>query len=189
MIYVFEGVRNSGKTYLSNHIADEFGIERFQFNFGSYFNLLDLESKDNREAHSFSMGKELMLMQLSKDLSNKSIGNFIHDRGILTVLSWGLSENRISKDDVIKQLEFIRDNELLSGITIIHIRGNNPNTGDRNKDQWDYADNSDFESIAFDYVKVKLIEICNPEIHTFQNAFDVESTSSIDLLFKTIIHN
>jgi hypothetical protein len=187
MIYVFEGVRNSGKTYLSNHISDEFGIERFQFNFGSYFNLLDLESKNNREAHSFSMGKELMLMQLAKDLSDKSIGNFIHDRGILTVLSWGLSENRISKDDVIKQLEFIRDNELLSNIVIIHIKGNNPNRSDRNKDQWDYADNDDSESIAFDYVKKKLIEICNIEIHTITNRFDLESVSHLDLLFKNLI--
>jgi hypothetical protein len=187
MVYVFEGIRNSGKTYLSNHISDEFEMERFQFNFGPYFNLLDLESKDNREAHSFSMGKELMLMQLTKDLSDKSIGNFIHDRGILTVLSWGLSENRITKDDVIKQLEFIDSNKLLSNMTIIHINGNNPNRENRNKDQWDYADNDDSESVAFDYVKEKLIEICNIEIHTITNRFDAGSVSNLDLLFKTLI--
>jgi hypothetical protein len=187
MVYVFEGSRNSGKTFLSTHISDEFSVERFQFNFGPYFNLLGLDSKDNREAHSFSMGKELMLMQLSKDLSGNSLKSFIHDRGILTVLSWGLSENRISSEDVIKQLEFIRDNGLLSNITIIHIKGNNPNMSDRNKDQWDYADKDDSEAIAFDYVKEKLIEICNPKIHTFTNRFDAGSVSHLDLLFKTLI--
>lgn len=187
MVYVFEGSRNSGKTFLSTHISDEFSIERFQFNFGPYFNLLGLASKDNREAHSFSMGKELMLMQLSAELSGNSLKSFIHDRGILTVLSWGLSENRISKNDVIEQLEFIRDNGLLSNISIIHITGSNPNRGDRNKDQWDYADNNDSESIAFQYVKEKLIEICNPKIYTFTNEFDSDSISDLDLLFKTLI--
>ena len=64
MVYVFEGARNSGKTHLSKHISKKFGIARFQFDFVNHFNLLGLQSKDNKEAHSFSMGKELMLMQM-----------------------------------------------------------------------------------------------------------------------------
>ena len=183
MVYVFEGSRNSGKTFLSTHVADEFSIERFQFNFGPYFNLLGLDSKDNREAHSFSMGKELMLMQLSADLSSNSLKSFIHDRGILTVLSWGLSENRISKNTVIEQLEFIRDNELLSNITIIHIAGNNPDRGDRNKDQWDYAELDNAERSSFEFVIYKFIELGFDNISVFNNEFTDES---VDELIKLI---
>ena len=188
MVYVFEGVRNSGKTFLSNHISAEFSIDRFQFNFGPYFNLLGLESNANKEAHSFSMGKELMLMQISKDLSEESLGSFIHDRGILTVLAWGLSENRISKNDVIRQLQFIGDNKLLSNITIIHIIGDNPDKTDRNKDQWDYADNNDKEAVALDYVKKMLIDVCNCRIHTLVNKFNGDSILELGSLFKKLIN-
>ena len=40
MIYVFEGPRNSGKSYLSKAMETNLIIPRFQFDFGSYFNML-----------------------------------------------------------------------------------------------------------------------------------------------------
>jgi hypothetical protein len=174
MIYVFEGPRNSGKSYLSKAIESSLIIPRFQFDFGSYFNMLELASKDNREAHSFSMGKELMIMQIARDLK-RSLPDYIHDRGILTVLAWGLSENRISEDDVIKQIEFIGDHDLMSEITIIYIDGNNPDKSDRNKDQWDYAELDDRERSAFKFVLFKFIELGFHNIKIFKNNFDSES--------------
>ena len=134
MIYVFEGARNSGKTHLSNYVAKKYNIRRFQFNFGGYFDLLGLKSRDNREAHSFSMGKELMLLQLAKEFSFE-FPHFIHDRGIATVLAWGLYENRITKEDMINQINYIEKNNLLDGIYIIRIKGENPDQKDRCKDQ------------------------------------------------------
>ena len=106
MIYVFEGARNSGKTHLSNYVSKKYGIPRFQFNFGGYFNLLGLSSNGNREAHSFSMGKELMLLQLAKEFT-LSLPDFIHDRGIVTVLAWGMYEKRISFAEMTSQIDYI----------------------------------------------------------------------------------
>jgi hypothetical protein len=186
MVYIFEGARNSGKTYLSNHISSKFNIPRFQFDFGNHFNLLGLESKDNREAHSFSMGKELMLMQLSKDLS-KSLDHFIHDRGILTVLAWGLSENRISKEDVIKQIDYIKSKRLLDNCIIIYIEGHNPDQSDRNKDQWDYADRDNSEKEAFDFVISKFKEAELNKVYAFENGFNESSLANIETLFEHIL--
>ena len=84
MLYVFEGARNSGKTYLSTEISHIMGLPRFQFDFGKYFNLLGLESKDNREAHSFSMGKEMMLMQIARDIN---LGDYLKVEYSSTTLS------------------------------------------------------------------------------------------------------
>ena len=69
MIYVFEGPRNSGKTFLSNHISEKYSIERFQFSFSEFSKRLELKSNGSKEMHAFAMGKELMLMQLFKDLN------------------------------------------------------------------------------------------------------------------------
>jgi hypothetical protein len=185
MIYVFEGPRNSGKTYLSKAIESELNLPRFQFDFGAYFNLLELNSKDNKEAHSFSMGKELMLMQIAKDLS-ESMPDFIHDRGILTVLAWGLSENRITENDVIKQIEFIKDNDLMSEISVIYINGNNPDKSDRNKDQWDYAELDNTEREAFEFVIYKFVEFGFDNIRIFQNEFVDESVNKLVKLINQI---
>ena len=93
MIYVFEGGRNSGKTFLSDYVSKTFGVHKFKFDFVNYFKGLNLTSENSRETHFFAMGKELMLMQLSRDLG---IEDFILDRGIVTVFSWALLEKRIS---------------------------------------------------------------------------------------------
>jgi hypothetical protein len=182
MIYVFEGSRNSGKTYLSTEISKLVGIPRFQFDFGSYFNLLGLSSKDNREAHSFSMGKELMLMQMAKDIN---LPDFIHDRGILTVLAWGISENRISKSDAAKQILYIKNSGLMSGITVLYIDGDNPNKSDRNKDQWDYADKSSAERKAFEFVISKFNEIGIGNLKVFKNTFDTKTVLELKSFFES----
>ncbi len=185
MIYVFEGARNSGKTYLSNYVSKKYNIQRFQFNFGSYFNLLGLKSSDNREAHSFSMGKELMLLQLAKEFSFE-FPDFIHDRGIVTVLAWGLYENRITKDDLISQIDYIEKNNLLDGIYIIRINGKNPDRSNRDKDQWDFADSDDGESECFEMVFSELERRGIFRVFTVNNTFDSDGLREIDNLFDFI---
>jgi len=185
MVYVFEGARNSGKTYLSNHVAKKYGIQRFQFNFGGYFNLLGIESKSNREAHSFSMGKELMLLQLAKEFS-LSFPDFIHDRGIVTVLAWGIYENRITRDDMVNQIDYIQKNNLLDGVYIIRIKGQNPDRSDRIKDQWDFADSETGESECFELVFSELEKRGIFRVFTVNNTFDQESLKEIDNLFDFI---
>lgn len=185
MIYCFEGARNSGKTFLSNYISGQLGTERFQFDFGQYFNLLDLKSTDNREAHSFAMGKELMLMQLGRDVKN--LGDFIHDRGILTVLAWGISDNRISKDDAIEQIEFILKNDLLRNVFILYIDGDNPIKRNCVKDQWDYADNNSKEREAFEFVMSEFEKRECRSIVRFKNEFNQESLIKLYNLFNSLL--
>jgi hypothetical protein len=186
MVYIFEGCRNSGKTYLSSFVSEKFSIPRFQFSFPSYLNLLKIETRESREAHSFSMGKELMIMQLSKDLG----GNFpdvIHDRGILTVLAWALCENRITESEVDEQINYIRDNSLLDNCMIIYIEGENPNGSHRNKDQWDYMEKSSAEKEAYDLVISKFKKAGLEKIYGFVNRFDEKSKSNMESLFEHIL--
>ena len=185
MIYVFEGSRNSGKTHLSKYISEKYNIPRFQFNFGGYFNLLNLSSKDNREAHSFSMGKELMLLQLGKEFS-LSFPDFIHDRGIATVLAWGIYERRITENDMLKQIDYIEKNNLLDGIYLIRIKGKNPDSSDRNKDQWDFADSNNGEAECFDLVFNEFHKRGMFKIFTVNNTFDDKGLAEIDNLFDFI---
>lgn len=185
MIYVFEGSRNSGKTYLSNYISKKYKIPRFQFNFGGYFNLLGLSSSGNREAHSFSMGKELMLLQLGSEFST-SFPDFIHDRGIVTVLAWGIYERRISYEDMISQIDYIHNNGLLRGIYVIRIKGQNPDKSDRVKDQWDFADSDNGESECFDLVFSEFEKRGIFRTFTINNTFDDKALKEIDNLFDFI---
>ena len=179
MVYVFEGPRNSGKTFLSKIISASFGIPRFQFDFSGSFKMLNLDSK-SREAHSFAMGKELMLMQLTKDL-NKAMPRFIHDRGILSVLTWGILENRISKSQALSQLDYVINSGLLDQIQVIYISGKNPQKRVMTKDDWDFAEMSTRESDIYDSLLSKFPQ---KNLSIFHNSFDPESIENIKNLFS-----
>ena len=186
MVYVFEGPRNSGKTFLSEYVSRSFNIPRFQFNFANFFRDLNLKSENSKEAHAFSLGKEFMLMQLAKDLEHES---FIHDRGILTVLAWGLMEGRITDEEAREQIVMLKKYYLLDQITIIYINGNNPDKSARDKDQWDHIDGDTRERDSYN----RIIEIFKEEdinkIWTFDNEFNEESLSDVTALFSDILWN
>jgi len=191
MVYVFEGPRNSGKTFLSKFIAEKFDMPRYQFAFADYFSKLNLESRNSREAHAFAMGKELMLMQLFKDLDLCNYltdpFSFIHDRGILTVLAWGIMEGRITESEMYNKVKMIKKIGLMDEISIIFITGDNPNKGDRNKDQWDRIDGDNGELESYDKVISKFEEYGIAKIHKFTNRFDDESLTDITLMFENIL--
>ena len=186
MVYVFEGPRNSGKTFLSEHISEAFNIPRFQFKFSNFFSDLNLKSENNKEAHAFSLGKEFMLMQLAKDLEHES---FIHDRGILTVLVWGLLEGRITEDEARNQIEIIKKYFLLDAVTLIYIDGENPDKSDRNKDQWDHMDGDIRERKTYEKVVLMFQEAGLHKIWKFTNKFDDQSVSNIGSMFEDILFN
>jgi hypothetical protein len=180
MIYVFEGSRNSGKTFLSDHVSKTLGIPKFKFDFSNYFNDLDLSSEKSKETHLFAMGKELMLMQLSRDLG---IEDFILDRGIITVFSWALLEKRISKEEVTKQIKMICNRNLLKGITVIYIEGINPDKSSRNKDNWDHLDFNSEEKICSDFVIDEFKEN-GFNVLCFKNNFKEKDKENIELVFS-----
>lgn len=190
MVYVFEGPRNSGKTFLSKYVSAKYNIPRFQFEFSEYFKRLQIQSQHSKEAHAFALGKELMLMQIARDLHtgfDDDPKSFIHDRGILSVLSWGLLEGRITEEDVKSQAAIIGDMFLLNNIRIILILGKNPDQSERKKDQWDHFDGGTLEFECY----VKVVEIMEKmgiaKVWWFDNTFDQKSLDNISGLFEHII--
>jgi hypothetical protein len=181
MIYLFEGSRNSGKTFLSDHISKTFNVPKFKFDFVSYFKGLNLVSENSRETHFFAMGKELMLMQISRDLG---IPDFILDRGIITVFSWALLEKRISEEEVRSQVKLICENNLLDEICIVYIEGNNPDKSPRNKDNWDHLDFNSEEKKFCDFV-INEFESNGFKIFYFRNNFTEKDKENIEFIFKS----
>jgi len=134
MIYFIEGARNSGKSHISKEIASLPGFRYFQYSFTTWFT--ELKLRDNsKETHNFAMGKETMLLQLIKEGAIES--NYLIDRGIFSVLSWGVMEGRVTKKVATAQLISLIDKGLLSNCHFLYIYGNNPNGERENKDRWD----------------------------------------------------
>ena len=56
MLIIFEGARNSGKTYLAGRASDYNNLPLYKFEFVKWFN--DLKLLDNsKESHLFALGK------------------------------------------------------------------------------------------------------------------------------------
>jgi thymidylate kinase len=190
MLYVFEGPRNSGKTHFSKMVSDRFKIQRFQFSFAEYFKRLGMQSQNSKEAHSFALGKELMIMQLVKDFHTGFEDDplsFIHDRGILSVLAWGLLEKRISESEMEIQVKLLKDLNLLDKVKIILVTGKNPSLEKRNKDQWDGLDGDIREMDCYERVIGCLERHRIGSIWKIQNNFDSQSEKSMIELFEHIL--
>jgi len=191
MLYVFEGSRNSGKTFLSNHISEKFNIQRFQFLFAQFFKDLKILSNSS-EAHSFALGKELMIMQLFNDLHFKTSDDrdmpVIHDRGILTVLAWGIMEGRITDQEMEDQIEMIKKYGLMEKVEIIFITGKNPNADQRNKDQWDHIDGDSRELQCYNKVISKLHDMGVCSVKEFKNEFNESSLLELENFFEIILN-
>lgn len=183
MIYLFEGARNSGKTFISDHLSNKFKIPKFKFDFVGYFKSAGMSSQSSRETHFFALGKELMVMQISRDLG---IEDFILDRGIITVFSWALLEKRITEEEVISQISMIHEKNLLKGISIIYIEGDNPDKSSRNKDTWDHLDFNSEEKKYAEFV-IEELEKRGHKILRFRNNFTERDLENCDLFFQTIL--
>ncbi len=177
MITIFEGPRNSGKTYLSHEYSRLNNTEIFKFDFVGWFDRLSL-ADDKKETHLFALGKELMLLQLN---SQGLLPDFVLDRGILTVLTWGVISNRISKETALSQLEMISSLGLFENCEIVFVTGQNPSTELRNKDHWDNRESSQEE---IEMLKI-LVEIVsdpkfNINVKCIENTFDDEVIQKLE---------
>ena len=176
MLIIFEGARNSGKTYLAGRAADYNSLPLYKFEFVKWFNDLNL-SDDSRESHLFALGKELQLLQANRDGVLQSI---ILDRGFLTVLVWGVLSKRIIFEEAIDELNQIISSGLLNNCKIYYIHGDNPNKSERNKDNWDFRDNTSDEKYLYEkFIKHLLETYPGPfedfSIYTFENKFNETS--------------
>lgn len=179
MITIFEGARNSGKTYLAHEYSNIRDIPVFKFDFVGWFNRLSLNDSQ-KETHLFALGKELMLLQLN---STSLLPDFVLDRGILTVLSWGVISGRISEEDALSQLEMISSLGLFKNCEIVLVTGQNPSKGLRNKDHWDLKESSTEE---LEMINV-LIEIIsdprfNIQVKRIENTFDTRTLQKLQTI-------
>ena len=175
MLVIFEGSRNSGKTYLAQKASEHNNIPLYKFEFVKWFNELGL-ADDSRESHLFALGKELQLLQANRD---GILSPIILDRGFLTVLVWGVLSKRIDFEEAIDELNKIISSGLLKNCKVYYIHGDNPNKSDRNKDNWDFRDNTTDEKRLYDKFIKHILETCpsfdNFSIYSFENKFNETS--------------
>jgi len=179
MVKIFEGPRNSGKTFLARKYSDLKNLPIYKFDFVGWFNRLELDDS-SRETHTFALGKELMLLQLNRD---GLLPDFILDRGILTVLTWGILSGRITEEYATKQLQMIGELGLLDNCEIYFVTGSNPNSDPRNKDNWDFRDGDNKE---FEIMETLRDIICNQpynvEVNFIHNKFDESTVNKLDTI-------
>jgi len=175
-IKIFEGPRNSGKTFLARKYSEVHNIPIFKFDFVGWFNRLALDDQSH-ETHSFALGKELMLLQLCRD---GLLPTFILDRGFLTVLTWGILSGRITEDEAMNQLKMIAEEGLLKDCEIYFVTGDNPNKGDRNKDNWDFRDGDSKEQEIMENLRDYVMnQPYNVYVHRIFNSFDNKTVNDL----------
>lgn len=179
MITLFEGKRNSGKTYLSKEFSKITGTPLFKYDFVNWFKKLEFTDQA-KETHYFAVGKESMLLQLHRE---KLLRDIVLDRGILTVLTWGIVSNRVSKEKVYQQLEMVKEEGLLKDVRIFFVVGNNPNQESRNKDIWDKTEKNNFEEEVMESLIGRLVQgNYGIEIVTIENDFTPNTIEKLKLL-------
>jgi hypothetical protein len=186
---VFEGCRNTGKTFLSKTVETSLSLPRYQYNFYDVYNSLNIKDHNPLSVHDFSLGKETMIMQLNKERLIPA--NMIHDRGFLTVLSWGISQKRITKEEALDQFLYFKNSGLLNDTIVIYIEGKNPMQELRNKDIWDETEKSKGETEAYEFLIEQIHRICSDvpgfSFLRFKNNFDDDSSKKIIKYVRNII--
>lgn len=178
-IKIFEGPRNSGKTFLAHKYAEIKNLPIYKFDFVGWFNRLDFLDSSH-ETHSFAFGKELMLLQLSRE---GLLSDFILDRGIITVLTWGVLSGRIDEKEAYSQLNMLAEQDLLKNCELYFITGNNPDTSPRNKDNWDFRDGDDKEAeIMENIIGYIQNQPYNVYVHRIFNKFNEKTVNDLKLI-------
>lgn len=118
-----------------------------------------------------------MLLQLSRDgLSS----GFVLDRGIITVLTWGILSGRIKEDDAYKQLDLIADQGLLNNCEIYFVEGDNPDKSPRDKDNWDFRDGESSEMTIMENLIGRISnQPYNVYVHRIFNSFDGKTINDL----------
>jgi len=168
MLKLIEGARNTGKTYL----LQQAHIKTYKFPFPFWYGKLKLSNND-LGTHQFAISKEIMLHHLNRD---KHITKKLYiDRGILTVLVWGVMENRITMDEAVKQLWTFAKEGLFDETEIIYIHGTNPRECG-SKDVWDDSSKNK-EVLLYEELLSELHEaLPNLKITRFANEFTMFSS-------------
>lgn len=121
-----------------------------------------------------------MLLQLSRD---GLLSDFILDRGIITVLSWGILSGRIEEKEAYHQLDMIANQGLLENCEIYFITGNNPDNSPRKKDNWDFRDGDNTEAeIVENLIGYIQNQPYNVYVHRIFNSFDKKTVDDLKMI-------
>ena len=175
MITIFEGARNSGKTFLANKYSQQTGMQIYKFEFAGWFSGLTIPDEDPK-THYFALGKEAMLLQLNRD---GLLPHFILDRGFLTVLTWGIISKRITQQEASQQLNLLRDKGLLVNLKIVLVEGTNPES--RTKDQWDFREGSAEEKETLLNI-ISAVQFLQPDLEVVKLTNDFSHKTTKDLI-------
>jgi hypothetical protein len=176
-LFVLEGARKSGKTHFVN---SQTWIPVFKFDFNSLYTEMNLPASGDK-THHIGLGKELMIHQLNRD---NFLPDLMMDRGIITNSVWGVLNKRVSKKSVLKELDYMIQNNLFRNTFFFIISGTSGEA--REKDVWDYMDERIPEEASLfkefgDYLLEKGVRV-----QTIENKFDPESLSSFQSIIKKL---
>ena len=176
-LFVVEGARKSGKSFLVN---SQNWLPIFKFDFNPMYTSLELFAKEGRP-HHIGLGKELMIHQLNRD---GFLQPLIMDRGVLTNSVWGVLNDRVTEKSVINELDYMVDNDLFKKSQFFYIDGTY--TKERSKDVWDYMDEKiPEERRLFDFFINHLLAK-GVKISIIENKFDIESLSNFQMIIKNL---
>lgn len=181
MIIFLEGPRASGKSTLLKSLSSE--IEKFQFEFVNYVDYFQLE-RNSRNLHDFSLGKDLMLMQLNRD---GIIPFTVVDRGPLTVIVYSLMDNRISEKEIGDFKKLLIENNLWKDCYVILLKTNKPQGGKRIKNEWNGKDVwSNLEGLDWEYYEKLQDFVPKENLIPFENHYNEESIERFKELIKNL---
>ncbi len=172
MIYIVEGPRNTGKSYLINSLSNNY--KKHKLKYIDFYN----NFYPNKEiSWGFSCGKDLMFLSL---VENNLIDNIILDRGFLSSVIYSILDKRINEEIGNYYIEYLKNQyeKIFDNFKIIFVSGKNQNG--RIKDYWD--DYYKYEDEIFLYKKyINLFN--NKIIINFENEFSEKSIESFNKIF------
>jgi hypothetical protein len=175
MIYLIEGARNSGKTFITSFFKES---KDYKFPFTRWFGDLGYND-EKKETHDFALGKEIMLLDLNK---KGFIEEMICDRGIITVFVWAVLSGRISEQRALEELNLVIKDGLFDNVKILWVKGKNPDQTSRNKDFWDRREQErEKEHLLFNSFLGKLKgDSAHIDIKEIENTFDEQVKSRLE---------
>lgn len=175
-IYICEGCKNVGKTFL----IENSGIPSYKFPFAGYFNAFLKDNTDSvgtgdKTTYHFTTSFDVTIMSMAKQ--GLIWGpRLLVDRGFLSNLVLGVVQKRITDEDAYAYMDFLhKEGYIGSNVRVLYIkRGNAPGGRDMPKDQWEYLTYDDVHNKYMLYIEY-LREKFGFEVEIFENTFDGEA--------------
>lgn len=138
MLYLIEGPKNCGKSYLLEN--SRYGS--FKFPFISYFKkFIAKDDKDtgsqSKEAYHFSTSFDVSILSMEK--SGIIVGTVLVDRGFLSNVVLGELQGRITHQQGLDYIDWLASENLLDVAPTIYIDKKDSGAGrTTNKDDWEF---------------------------------------------------